>query len=80
VPAGESASLAGAILRILGDPALAKTLATAGRKLVIEKFTLERQVRETESLYRQVSEKRVTRFAFPLASLAKAGLRRNEAR
>jgi glycosyltransferase involved in cell wall biosynthesis len=53
VPPGDPARLAEAILRLLRDPAFGRELARAGRRLVAGRFTHERQVRETESLYRE---------------------------
>lgn len=64
VPPGDPASLAAAILRMLRDPARAQAMARAGRKLVTKHFTLQRQVRDTENLYREIWEKRATGFAF----------------
>ncbi|MDE3136584.1 MAG: glycosyltransferase [Acidobacteriota bacterium] len=58
VPPGEPARLAEAILRMLRDPAFGARLALAGRELVAQRFTHERQVRETEQLYREIWERR----------------------
>jgi glycosyltransferase involved in cell wall biosynthesis len=63
VPPGDAAGLAEAILRLLRDPALGARLAFAGRELVAERFTHERQVRETERLYRETWELRASRRA-----------------
>jgi glycosyltransferase involved in cell wall biosynthesis len=51
VPAGDVASLAGAISRLLREPLLARRLGQAGRRWVEERFDEERQVRMTERLY-----------------------------
>ncbi len=61
VPPGDPAWLAEAILRLLRDPALGAQLARAGRELVARQFTHERQVRETEQLYRETWERRQPR-------------------
>ena len=51
VPAGESGPLAEAILRLLRDRELCRKLARRGCRLVTERFSRERQVRQTEDLY-----------------------------
>lgn len=51
VPAGDSAALATAILRMLAAPALVRTLGRAGRQFVLEHFSRERQIQQTEALY-----------------------------
>lgn len=45
------AELAGAVLRLLGDPALAARLGSAARQRVAERFRLQDTVRHIESLY-----------------------------
>lgn len=54
VPPGDSAALAQAIGRLLREPNLAAELAAAGAVWVRERFTLERQIRETEELYERL--------------------------
>jgi glycosyltransferase involved in cell wall biosynthesis len=44
-------ALADAILAVLSNPALAKTLGENGREVVRARFSAERMVRETEQLY-----------------------------
>jgi glycosyltransferase involved in cell wall biosynthesis len=51
VPAGEPAALAAAISRMLAAPELVRTLGRAGRLFVLEHFSRERQVEQTEALY-----------------------------
>jgi glycosyltransferase involved in cell wall biosynthesis len=58
VPPGEPARLAEAILRLLRYPAFGAQLALNGREIVAKQFTHERQVRETEGLYREAWERR----------------------
>jgi glycosyltransferase involved in cell wall biosynthesis len=61
VPPGDPARLAQAILRLLRDPALGAQLARAGRELVAREFTHQKQVRETEQLYRETWDRRQPR-------------------
>jgi glycosyltransferase involved in cell wall biosynthesis len=51
VPPAEPHSLANAILRLMSDEPLRNQLARNGRRYVVESFSIERQVAETESLY-----------------------------
>ncbi len=51
VPPADPAALAGAILRLLDDPGLARRLGESGRRDIPPAFTLERMVAETERLY-----------------------------
>ena len=51
VPPGDSSALAGAILRLLRDPALRRGMGQAGRERVLERYGAERVARETLALY-----------------------------
>lgn len=51
VPPGDHAQLARAICRLLRDPILRDKLGRAGRHWVLERFTQDRQIRDTEALY-----------------------------
>jgi glycosyltransferase involved in cell wall biosynthesis len=51
--AGDPNALASAVLRLLDDRQLAQRLASAGRKLVRERYMLEGQVAALASLYRE---------------------------
>jgi glycosyltransferase involved in cell wall biosynthesis len=51
VPPGNPGELARAIGRLLSDPALRASVALAGRELVRERFSADRQIRRTEALY-----------------------------
>jgi glycosyltransferase involved in cell wall biosynthesis len=51
VPPRDPGALAQAICRLLDSPELASRFGQAGRERVIERFSLERMVQETESLY-----------------------------
>ena len=59
VPPGEPAPLGAAICRLLGSPELARSLGSAGRRLVEERFSERRQVHETEALYESALRRRV---------------------
>lgn len=54
VPPGDVDALASAIGAMLRDPARAAQLAANGAQWVRERFTLERQIRETEQLYEEL--------------------------
>ena len=56
VPPSNSARLAERILELLNDPLKARALGAKGRELVREEFGVERMVRETADLYREVVE------------------------
>lgn len=47
-------AIAAAIRELLGDPDLARSLAAAGRRAVLERFTVDHMVRHTMEVYRQV--------------------------
>jgi glycosyltransferase involved in cell wall biosynthesis len=51
VPPGAPAALAGAVLRLLDDPATARRLGAAGRRRVETHFDVRRMVAEYETLY-----------------------------
>jgi glycosyltransferase involved in cell wall biosynthesis len=51
VPPAEPHSLANALLRLMSDEPLRNQMARNGRRYVVENFSIERQVAETESLY-----------------------------
>lgn len=51
VPPGEARPLARALCRLLGSAELRRSLALAGRTWVLENFTRERQMRDTQQLY-----------------------------
>jgi glycosyltransferase involved in cell wall biosynthesis len=50
----DAQEIAGAIHRVLADGKLARRLGDAARQTVIEKFTVDRMVRRTIEIYRQV--------------------------
>jgi glycosyltransferase involved in cell wall biosynthesis len=64
-PVGDTAALARALGALLGDPERRRRFGEAGRRRWSERFTAERMVRETESLYRAVigSHRRTGRAA-----------------
>jgi glycosyltransferase involved in cell wall biosynthesis len=51
VPPGDSAALARAIARILDDPALGSRLGAGAQALIADRFSVDRMVSATESLY-----------------------------
>jgi L-malate glycosyltransferase len=55
VPPADPPALAAAIDRLLTEPDLAAGLGAAGRQLVVERFSMERMVRETEQLYHDLA-------------------------
>jgi glycosyltransferase involved in cell wall biosynthesis len=55
VPAGDSAALADAIARLLGDPALRARLGAAGRHLVETEYSGARVAERLEALYRSIA-------------------------
>ncbi len=56
--AGDSAALAGCILRLLSDRALARRLAEAGRRTVEAEFSAKMMVERTLAVYREVLDAR----------------------
>ncbi|MFW6116146.1 MAG: glycosyltransferase family 4 protein [bacterium] len=55
-PPEDAERLAECILRLRGDPALRERLAEAGRRTVLERFTLERMVDEMEAWLEKIVE------------------------
>jgi len=51
VPPQDPAALAKAIEELLAEPGRARRLGQAGRQRVIEEFSVQRMVRDTERLY-----------------------------
>jgi len=51
VPPGDPDALAKALTRLLRDPELRRRLGQAGRSFVLEHFTQERQIEQTQQLY-----------------------------
>ena len=54
VPAQDPDALAGALTRVLGDPALAKSMGEAGQKLRQEKFSIEATTAQIAALYEEL--------------------------
>jgi glycosyltransferase involved in cell wall biosynthesis len=61
VPPGDPELLAGAVCRLLADSSLRARLGRAGRQWVVERFSRERQIRETEDFYLQALAERSRR-------------------
>lgn len=58
VPAEDPKALADAVIQLLGDSSLRKRMGEAGKKRVLEKFTVQKMVSQYEALYeRLVAEK-----------------------
>ncbi len=57
VPPGDPDALAEAILRVLGNPMLARTLGQAGRRQVFSRYSLESAVASTERLYGELLDR-----------------------
>jgi len=55
-PVGDAAALAGQLQRLAGDGALAMRLAAAGRRMVEERFTLDRYIDEIDALLRRAQD------------------------
>jgi len=60
VPPGDPESLASAICCMLREPELRRTMGAAGRKWVMEHFSEQKQIRQTQELYLNVLETRRT--------------------
>ena len=58
VPPANATELGSAIARLLDDPQLACKFGQAGRRRIIEEFSIDRMLRQTEALYRRLLEKR----------------------
>ncbi len=54
VPAGDPEALGRAIITFLQNPEQAHAMGEAGRKRVLEHFSVERMVTETEEAYRNL--------------------------
>ena len=70
VPAGDGAALAGAILAVLTDPALAARWGAAGRRRLEEDFTAVRMARQTAALYEEVLAERRVAAGLPRLHIA----------
>lgn len=58
VPPAEPEALSRAVLRLLGDPGLAGKLGRAAGEAIPPRFGLDRMIRETAALYRELAAKR----------------------
>jgi glycosyltransferase involved in cell wall biosynthesis len=62
VPSEDSAALSGALLKLLSEPALARSLAQAGHDFTIRNFSFERLVQDVDALYTELlNDKRRSR-------------------
>ncbi|QSQ09405.1 N-acetyl-alpha-D-glucosaminyl L-malate synthase [Koleobacter methoxysyntrophicus] len=51
---GDEAALAGGLLRVLNDKELAQALGSAGKKTILERYTVEKMLESTERLYLEI--------------------------
>jgi len=70
VPPRDPGSLARAVEHLLEDPEAGRRMGEAGRERVIARFSIERMVRATESLYIQLLQQRRGRVSAPLLRAA----------
>jgi glycosyltransferase involved in cell wall biosynthesis len=61
VPAGDPVALADALARVADQPGLARALGEAGRERLLQRFSIEKMVGDTELLYRELLEERTAR-------------------
>jgi glycosyltransferase involved in cell wall biosynthesis len=54
VPPGDSAALAAALKQLLVDPDLRRSMGAAGRDRARERFSVQRMVERTQSLYEEL--------------------------
>lgn len=57
IPPGDSAALAAAILSILHDPEGARRMGQAGRRLVLERYSLSTMIDRVETLYQRLCDR-----------------------
>jgi glycosyltransferase involved in cell wall biosynthesis len=55
-PVGDDEALAGAVSRLLADPAMARRMGALGRKKVAENFTIQRTAEKTQDFYTALLE------------------------
>ena len=58
VPPGDIAALAGAVERLIRDPALRQRMGAKGRQIVLDGFTLRQVIDETLALYQELLSER----------------------
>jgi glycosyltransferase involved in cell wall biosynthesis len=51
---GDEAALAGGLLRVLNDKELARALGSAGKKTILERYTVEKMLESTERFYLEI--------------------------
>ena len=51
VKSGDSAPLAGAVIKLIGAPEMAAEMGAAGRRRVIERYRVDVMVRSIEAMY-----------------------------
>lgn len=58
VPAGDDELMATRIIKLLKEPALARSMGERGREVAATKFSLDTQLRQTEELYNRLLQRR----------------------
>lgn len=58
VPSEDANAIAGALLRLLRDPELARRMANNGRQMAVERYGFDRLIREVDELYTELLERR----------------------
>ena len=61
VPAGEERTFAGRVAGLLDDPSLRRAMGTRGTKRILNEFSLERMVGETERKYEELLSRKIGR-------------------
>ena len=61
VPPGDTGAIVAAVSGLLDDPELARRLGTAARRLIAERFSVERMVTATEDLYSELLARKQAR-------------------
>jgi L-malate glycosyltransferase len=61
VPPGNASDIAQAINRFLDEPAMARAFGDSARRRIIQEFSIDRMLRQTENLYWKLWEKRCRR-------------------
>jgi glycosyltransferase involved in cell wall biosynthesis len=58
IPAEDSTAISEALLRLLRDPELSRSIATNGRRMAVENYGFDRLIREVDGLYTELLERR----------------------
>jgi glycosyltransferase involved in cell wall biosynthesis len=58
VPAEDTGALSAALLRLLREPGMARTMAESGQRMAVENYSFDRLIREVDALYTELLERR----------------------